>query len=158
MSQAAIPVKIEPVNDGNFEKVVPLIGQYQKFYRQVPDEARNRRFFGQFVGGHHPQATLFLALGEKGEALGFATLYFLPSSLTARTVCMLNDLYTIPEARGKGIARSLVEQCREHGRRRGFSTLDWQTEQSNTGAQRLYDKLGASRSSWYYYSLPSGTA
>lgn len=158
MTQIANPFKIEPVTDGNFEKVIPLIGQYQKFYRQVPDEARNRRFFGQFVGGHHPQATLFLALGDRGEAVGFATLYFLPSSLTARTVCMLNDLYTVPEARGKGIARSLVEHCRDHGRRRGFSSLDWQTEQSNSSAQRLYDKLGASRSSWYYYSLPSGTA
>ncbi len=158
MSQAPSTTRIETVNDGNFEKVIPLIGQYQKFYRQVPDEARNRRFFGQFVGGHHPMASLFVASGEKGEPLGFATLYFLPSSLTARTICILNDLYTIPEVRGRGIARQMVEHCREYGRRRGFSSLDWQTEQSNATAQRLYDKLGASRSSWYTYTLPSGTA
>ena len=156
MSEAAF--RIEPVTDANFEKVIPLIGHYQRFYRQTPDEARNRRFFGQFVGGHNRVATLFVAIGKNEEAVGFATLYFVPSSLSARTSCVLNDLFTGVEARGQGIGRALLDHCREHARRRGFTSLDWQTEQSNTTAQRLYDKIGATRSSWFSYSLTSGNS
>lgn len=150
--------RIEPVTDLNFEKVIPLIGHYQRFYRQTPDEARTRRFFGQFVGGHHPMATLFVAIGKNEEALGFATLYFVPSSLSARTSCVLNDLFTASDSRGKGIGKALFEHCREHARRRGFASLEWQTEQSNGTAQRLYDKIGAARSSWFSYSLPCGNS
>lgn len=145
--------RIETVTDANFERVIPLIGNYQRFYRQNPDEARNRRFFGQFVGGHHPQASMFVAFDEKGDAVGFATLYFLPSSLSARTICVLNDLFSVPEQRGKGIGRALMEHCREYARRRGYPGLEWLTERTNDAAQNFYDKFGAMKSEWVSYAL-----
>lgn len=143
---------VESVTAGNFDAVLPLIADYQRFYGQEPDPARIHAFFGQFVGGDHPLGVQFLA--RQGERLvGFATLYFLPSSLSARTYCVLNDLYTIPEARGQGVARTLIEHCRKAARRRGFSSLEWQTQKENSTAQRLYDRLGAEKTEWFTYSL-----
>jgi ribosomal protein S18 acetylase RimI-like enzyme len=145
--------RIETVSARNFELVLPLIANYQEFYQRIPDEAANRRHFSQFLSGQHPLGIQFLALDSEGRALGFATLYFLPSSLAASTSCVLNDLFTVPEARKQGVGEALVRHCLEHAALRGYASLDWQTAPSNTVAQSLYDRLGARRVSWYHYSL-----
>lgn len=144
---------IETVDAENFEQVLPLIAGYQEFYQRIPDEAANRKHFSQFLGGQHPLGIQFLAISADGRPLGFATLYFLPSSLSARTSCVLNDLFTSAEARKQGVGEALVRHCLEHAGLRGYASLDWQTAPSNTVAQSLYDRLGAKRVSWYHYSL-----
>lgn len=110
----------------------------------------NRLFFGQFVE-HHVMGVQFAAFDETDRAVGFATLYFLPSSLSARTYCVLNDLFTTPECRGRGVARKLLGEAARYAKERGFATLEWQTQKENKTAQRLYDRLGASKSAWYTY-------
>jgi ribosomal protein S18 acetylase RimI-like enzyme len=65
----------------------------------------------------------------------------------------MNDLYTVPAARGQGVGRALIRHCARYARAHGFATIYWQTEQSNATAQRLYDSLSASRTAWYTYVL-----
>lgn len=150
---------IKTVGKRELEKILPLVAEYQRFYRLKPDEARNRVFFGRFARGVDRKGKQFVALDEQRRAVGFATLYFLPSSLSARTYCVLNDLYTVPAARGTGVGRALIAHCSRYAGERGHGSLEWQTERSNRAAQGLYDQLGALRSEWLTYSLPlSGDA
>ena len=146
---------IETVSESNFERVLPLIGHYQEFYQRVCDEGANRRHFGQLLGGQSPMGVQFVAIDASGQALGFATLYFLPSSLGACLSCVLNDLFTLPSARGQGVGRALIAHCRQQARLRGYAALEWQTAPDNEPSQRLYDKLGASRESWLHYRWPT---
>lgn len=152
MSEAS--VRIQRVDRELLEKILPLIAAYQVFYQQEPDDARNRAFFGRFTGDN-PQGIQFAALDAGGSPLGFATLYFLPSSLSGEDYCYLSDIFTVPQARGRGVARQLLATCSEHARGRGFTSVDWLTARSNATAQRLYDKLPAHRSEWFYYSWPT---
>lgn len=147
-------MKIELVTESMLDELMPLLLAYQRFYRMTPDTERTRDFFRALTVPGNPTGILLLARGEKGEALGFATLYFVPSSLSARTVCVLNDLFTVPATRQRGVGRALIARAADYARERGFRSLDWQTETSNKTAQRLYDKLPAGKSEWYYYSLP----
>ena len=146
--------RIETVHLENFDQVLPLIALYQEFYQRTPDEAANRLYFSQFLGGNHPLGAQFLALSGEGRAQGFATLYFLPSSLSAGSSCVLNDLFTVPEARKQGVAQALIAHCLEQARLRGYASLDWQTAPSNSAARSLYDRLGAEWVAWHHYSLP----
>jgi len=145
-------MRIEMVTEETLESVLPLIAAYQESYGAEPNHDRNRSFFGQFAGGDNPVGVQFLAI-EGATAVGFATLYFLPSSTTARSCCLLNDLFTVTEHRGKGIGRALILHCKQYASAHGYGGIEWQTRESNKTAQRLYDSLGASRSSWYTYSL-----
>lgn len=145
-------MRIEPVSRRTFEKLLPLIADYQRFYRVVPHFEKNRQFFSQFLASN-AQGAQFIALDDQENAVGFAALYFLPSSLSAGQFCVLNDLYTVAEKRGEGVGKSLIDYCGSYARQRGFMSLEWQTEQSNAKAQKLYDKLGTSKSPWLYYSL-----
>ena len=59
----------------------------------------------------------------------------------------------IPERRGQGIGRMLMDHAADLARKRGMSKLVWQTALDNTSAQHLYDQLPAERTGWYEYSL-----
>ncbi|HVF85538.1 MAG TPA: GNAT family N-acetyltransferase [Abditibacteriaceae bacterium] len=144
---------IETVTTVHFERVLPLIAGYQRFYGAEPDENRNRAHFSQFLDDHS-RGVLFAAL-DSDTVLGFATLYFPFSSVRARSVCLMNDLFTTEGARGKGVGRALVRHCHSYARSHDFPTLMWNTEQNNHAAQRLYDRLGATRSAWLEYVLPA---
>jgi ribosomal protein S18 acetylase RimI-like enzyme len=144
---------IETVTAATFEQVLPLIADYQRFYEATPDEGRNRAHFAQLLEDHG-KGIQFIALDDEGRALGFATLYFPLGSVSARVNCLMNDLYTIPEARGQGIGQALILHCLAYAQDHGFDSIYWQTAQSNARAQRLYDSLPTTRSAWYTYTLP----
>ena len=55
--------------------------------------------------------------------------------------CYLQDLYTAKEARGKGVARSLIEAVAEHAIGTHCDRLYWTTQTGNDTARTLYDKL-----------------
>jgi ribosomal protein S18 acetylase RimI-like enzyme len=85
--------------------------------------------------------------------VGFATLYFSFASSIAGKVGLLNDLYTLPDCRGNGVGKALIRHSYEYAIAKGAKRLQWLTAQDNEQAQALYNSLGASRSSWYFYSL-----
>jgi len=149
-----VPMEIHPVQADTLDLLLALFADYQRFYRATPDEARNRAFLTRLLADPSLGAQ-YLAI-EETRPLGFATLYHPLSSVSARPYCLLNDLYVVSGARGRGIGQALLQRAREHAATHGFAVLSWQTEQSNVTAQRLYDQLEATRSAWFTYSLPTG--
>lgn len=142
---------IEVVSEQNFEEVLPLIRQYQEFYK-VADicDDRNREFFSQF-GETNPEGCQFL-FRDGDQVLGFATVYFTYSSTIAAKTATMNDLFTISEARGKGVGRQLIEHCREFAKTKGAVRLQWMTAEDNQTAMRLYDSLDTKNSNWKFYT------
>ena len=65
----------------------------------------------------------------------------------------MNDLFTVPQARGQGVGRALISHCLAYAKARGFSRISWQTAQSNAHAQKLYDRLPTTRKAWFTYTL-----
>ena len=148
-------MQIETVTAQTFERVLPLIAGYQRFYKAEPDEARNRAHFGRLLGDH-AAGIQFVALDDAGQALGFATLYFPLGSVTPGPACLMNDLFVVPETRGQGIGRALILHCLSYAKAHGFPKIHWQTALDNHSAQRLYDSLPTTRSGWYTYRLEAG--
>ncbi len=144
-------MNVAPVSAAEFEQLLPLIAEYQRFYRAEPDTARNREFFRRFLA---PSADgLLLGAREEGPFLGYACLYWHFSSTRAIEAVLMNDLFVVPEARGEGVGRALIEASAAVGRERGAAVLEWSTEPGNTTAQRLYDSTGAERSEWVSYEI-----
>ena len=93
-----------------------------------------------------------LAARSSGQCLGI-THYLFHTSAWSPTVCYLQDLYVAPAARGRGVARALIERVAEHSRNRGANRLYWLTAQDNTTARALYDKV-ASFKGFLRYDFP----
>lgn len=142
---------IEIVSESNIDKVLPLIRAYQEFYNIADiSDSKNRDFFAQF-GESNSSGCQFI-YRDKGNVAGFATVYFTYTSTIAAKVAILNDLYTMPDFRGKGIGRKLIEHCHSYASSNGAARLQWVTAPDNKQAQKLYDSMNTSKSTWYFYA------
>ena len=142
---------IEAVSKNNLTEVLPLIRAYQEFYKvsEISDD-RNSEFFAQF-GKSSPAGCQFI-YREAGNVVGFATVYFSFTSTIAAKVAVLNDLYTLPNCRGKGVGRQLIEHCRNYAAENGAARLQWVTAPDNEQAQKLYESLNTGKSTWHFYT------
>ena len=64
----------------------------------------------------------------------------------------VDDLSTLPEARGRGYGRALLEWCKEEGRRQGCTQfhLDSGVEANRLDAHRLYLNTGMRITSFHF--------
>jgi GNAT superfamily N-acetyltransferase len=146
-------VDVSPVQEEEFEELLPLIAAYQGFYEvDDVDNDRNRFFFRRFLAPSE-DGLLLAARDEGAVILGYACLYWHFSSLAAQETVLMNDLFVAPEARGKGIGRALIEASAAVARQRGAAWLEWATAPDNHTAQRLYDSMTSEKSTWLEYEL-----
>ena len=73
---------------------------------------------------------------------GFAELRFRPSLYTGALDAYLEELYVVPERRGNGLGRALLEAAMAHSRERGAAHIDLGTSEDDTAARRLYESAG----------------
>lgn len=149
----ATGVEVSAVREEEFEALLPLISAYQRFYEVDDiDVDRNRTFFRRFLAPSE-DGLLLAARDEAGTILGHACLYWHFSSLQAVETVLMNDLFVVPEARGRGIGRALIEATAAVARERGAAWVEWATAPDNHTAQRLYDSLTEEKSTWLEYEL-----
>ena len=82
-----------------------------------------------------------LLVGEP-EALGLALLRFRPSLWKDALDCYLEELYVVPDRRGHGMGRALMETAIELARERGAWEMFLGTSETDTAARNLYESLG----------------
>lgn len=81
---------------------------------------------------------------EEGRIVGLAHYLFHRTTIAIGPTCYLQDLFTAPELRGKGIARALIEEVCDRARAANAARVYWHTHESNATARRLYDRVGES--------------
>ncbi len=144
--------RIDVAGPDDAATVAPLFDAYRQFYRQPSDPALALAFVGERL--RRRESVILLARGTDGEALGFTQLYPSFSSVSAYAIWVLNDLYVLPQARGRGVGRALLDAARAQARAAGARRLDLSTAHDNP-AQKLYEAAGYRRESgFYHYSLP----
>ena len=79
-----------------------------------------------------------------GKLVGIAH-YMFHTSAWSTDACYLQDLFVDAEARGRGVARALIEQVAQAARERGATRYYWLTQETNTTARLLYDKVGKNK-------------
>jgi ribosomal protein S18 acetylase RimI-like enzyme len=76
------------------------------------------------------------------EPLGLAVLRFRRSLWTPGLECYLAELYVVPERRGQGLGRALMEAAIELARREGATYMDLGTGEDDRAARALYESMG----------------
>lgn len=104
--------------------------------------------WSRFFDAYEPMHAL-VAEGS-GKLLGLAHYLFHRSTIQIHPACYLQDLFTLEQARGKGVGRALIAEVDERARSAGCPRVYWHTHETNTVAMRLYDKV-AERSGFVVY-------
>ena len=81
-----------------------------------------------------------LVAGEGPD--GLAELRLRPSVFAGSTEAYLEELYVVPELRGRGIGRALLEAAMQEARERGATHIDLTTSEDDVAARRLYEDMG----------------
>ena len=76
------------------------------------------------------------------EPDGFAQLRFRPSLYTGALDAHLEELYVVPERRGHGLGRALLDAAMEYARKRGAAHIDLGTSENDAAALALYESAG----------------
>jgi GNAT superfamily N-acetyltransferase len=122
---------------------------YKAFYRtELPDTAYEETW-RRLIAGDRVHG-----LGAKidGKLVGIAQ-YLFHAQTWSDDVCYLQDLFTSQEARGKGVARALIDAVAERARERGAKRYYWLTKADNATARALYDRI-ASFKGFLRYDYP----
>lgn len=86
--------------------------------------------------------TAVLLAGDTAE--GLAVLRFRNSIWSPGLEAYLAELYVVPDGRGRGLGRALVEAAIDVARQRGADYMDLGTSATDVVARRLYEHLGFS--------------
>ena len=141
------------VTESDLPDLLPLVRAYCDFYEVTPGDDELLALSRALIADPELEGFQLIARDSNGRALGFATVFWTWSTLSAAREATLNDLFVHSDARGSGLADALIEECRERARRRGAVSLNWQTAKDNLRAQAVYERVGAKRSEWIDYSL-----
>ena len=84
---------------------------------------------------------VMVLLGGNGPD-GFAQLRFRPSLYTGALDAYLEELYVVPERRGHGLGRALLEAAMRYAKERGAAHIDLGTSEDDVAARALYESAG----------------
>ena len=144
-------LNITGVTASDLPELLPMMRRYCDFYRVNPSDDRLLALSNALID--NPDEGVQLIARGDGAPLGFATIYWSWQTLYAARVGVLNDLYVEAAARGTGTGRALIDRGLQRCRDRGAEKLVWETAPDNATAQRLYDGIGAEKSTWLSYEL-----
>lgn len=146
---------------------VPLIlefieglAEYEKLRHEcIATEAQ----LEQTLFGTHPAAEVLLAFegsettGEPDDAaraVGFALFFHTYSTFLARPGIWLEDLFVVPEARGRGYGKALLARLAHLATERQCGRLEWAVLNWNSPAIDFYEAIGAeAQDEWTTYRV-----
>lgn len=83
-----------------------------------------------------------LVAEHEDSLLGLAHVVFHAHCWRPEGVTYLQDLFVLPEARGTGMGRALIEAVYALADARGRPAVYWTTQDFNHRARQLYDRVG----------------
>lgn len=139
---------IRELNPSDFAAWLPLWRGYLKFYESTLSDNTTQTTWHRLTDPKEPM----FALGAfvDGKLTGIAHIVYHRSCWTEGNYCYLQDLFTAEEARGHGVGTALIEAVYARAKADGASRVHWLTHETNTTAQKLYEKVAA-RSGFIQY-------
>jgi GNAT superfamily N-acetyltransferase len=138
-----VQLTVRPIDPGDYVQWRPLWDGYNAFYGRSDETALPENItvatWGRFFNAAEPVHALVAQSAER--LVGLTHFLYHRSTTRLNDVCYLQDLYTDPALRGKGIGRQLIQGVYAAARAVGCTRVYWQTHTSNAAGRLLYDKV-----------------
>lgn len=145
-------ITIRPVADADRAAWESMFEAYAGFYRTtLPEGAADAVW--DWIFDPDNDFWCDVAQDDQGRLVGFTQYQLMHRSLGGSMVCYLSDLYVVPQARGAGVGRALIDHVLDFARQRGLPGVRWLTQEFNHPARRLYDTYKP-KTDFILYNVP----
>ncbi|WP_226782358.1 GNAT family N-acetyltransferase [Oceaniglobus trochenteri] len=114
---------------------------YLAYYETTLPDSVFDSTFARLLGNDPQDFNGLIALLD-GRPVGLAHYLFHRHAWKIENTCYLQDLFVDPACRGQGVARSLIETIYGIADAAGAPSVYWLTQEFNTPARQLYDRIG----------------
>lgn len=132
--------------------LLPLFDRYRQFYEQESNiEVCESYLKARFS---RDEAAIFIVVEEQEGsivALGFSLMYISFSTIGLKKFWSLHDLYVEEEYRKQGIAKMLINKCKELAIEDNPIGVVIESRISNQSAQHLFDSVGFVKEGEHYF-------
>lgn len=135
-------ITIRPIQPDDKAQWRSLWAAYLDFYDSSVPEAVYDTTFARLLDPARPAQNGLLAFSDR-RAVGLVHYIYHPHNWRIEDVCYLQDLYTDASVRGQGVGRALIEAVYAAADANGTPNVYWMTQEFNTQARQLYDRIGS---------------
>lgn len=133
-------IRFATVDDvATIKNFIQALADYEKLSHEMVATDEN---LASSLFGDNPEAEVLLA-EEQGKVVGFALFFHNYSTFLGQKGMYLEDLFVLPETRGKGYGKKLLAKLAEIALQRKCGRLEWSVLDWNTPAIDFYKSLGA---------------
>jgi GNAT superfamily N-acetyltransferase len=138
---------------GQILEFIRALAVYEKMEDQV---VATEELLREWIFQRRKAEVLFVCLD--GRAVGFALFFHSFSTFLGRAGIFLEDLFVLPEHRGKGYGKALLRRLARITMERGCGRLEWNCLDWNQPSIDFYLSLGAApMGEWTTYRLTGET-
>jgi GNAT superfamily N-acetyltransferase len=132
-------IDIRRVTADDHDAWLPLWQAYLRFYNTELPDSVTQSTWQRFLD---PSEPTHAALAWEGEnAVGMVHFIYHRSNWSIENSCYLQDLLVVPQTRGTGVGRQLIEFVYDTARKDGCAKVHWLTHETNATAIQLYERI-----------------
>ena len=150
-------LRIDPATERDVPEILTLIRALAEYERMSGDVTADEAGLRKSLFGPAPAAEALIARAG-AEPVGFALWFHNYSTFLGRRGLYLEDLFVVPQWRGRGVGRALLTRLAQVAMARDCGRMEWSVLNWNEPAIRFYRGLDAQpMDEWTVYRL-SGDA
>ncbi len=120
-------------------RLIRALAKYERLTRYLRLNAK--RLLRDGFGRRRYFESLICTLG--GRPIGYAIYYFTYSSFTCSPVLFIEDIFVLPEDRGRGAGKGMMSALARIAVRMGCHQMEWIVLDWNSSSIEFYRRLGA---------------
>jgi len=146
-------LRIDAATECDVSTILILIKALAEYERMSGEMIADEAALRASLFGHPPAAEAVIARAG-AEPVGFALWFHNYSTFLGRRGLYLEDLFVMPEWRGRGVGRALLTHLARIAVERGCGRMEWSVLNWNQPAIRFYRSLDAKpMDEWTVYRL-----
>ena len=141
-------IKIIKAEQKHIKEVGILFDLYRQFYKYESNLIESTNYIKDRINNN--ESTIFIAISDANEAIGFVQLYETFGSLDLGKIIILYDLYVKEDHRKNNIGSQLMIKSHEYAKKINAKRIQLSTAIDNYIGQSLYESLGYVKDDDFY--------